>query len=138
MISRSLAPSSASFAEAALRKPCAEQCVRPAIKDVGKIEYNLVCLSCVFNISAYTEIFGHLELAALVDHLPSPNNYPGACSLCNSIFSNPEISQRIMAVIAEYETDQLLNMKSILSQRFGEEEVAHLFDLIGSRATGVS
>ena len=64
---------------------------------------------------------------SLMSTLPDLRQYPGACSYCNSVFSNKELTQKIRTVFAEYETDTLIAAHDELITLLGEENFAQLF-----------
>lgn len=60
------------------------------------------------------------------DRLPSLDEFPGACSYCNSIFSDSSLTQAIRAIFARYETEEIVSSMDELNALLGEAAVARL------------
>ena len=72
------------------------------------------------------EILGRYD-NKLMSQLPDLKTFPGACSYCNSVFSNRRISDEIKNIFALYEADTLVAAYGELAVLLGEENVAQLF-----------
>lgn len=71
----------------------------------------------------------------LAARLPALRDYPGACSYCNSIFSDSQLAKDLRSFFSEYEVETLLDGRKELAKLLGEETVARLFLQSFDRAT---
>lgn len=64
----------------------------------------------------------------LLQGLPKITDFDGPCSLCNSLFSKTAEVERLLEVIALYETDQLMLIAENIRMKFGEDIIARCLD----------
>lgn len=58
--------------------------------------------------------------------LPGADETLGPCSLCNKIFGNPELSQKVKSVFARYEADKIDHLLNYMVKNVGEKETFEL------------
>ena len=102
----------------------------------SRVEY-----SSLFRLMKSTGFVKILEIIASHDEafastLPKMTAYPGACSYCNTVFSDSHNTNRIRRIFAEYETNKIFAARSELTKLLGEDKVAQLFKQYLSSAAG--
>jgi len=70
----------------------------------------------------------------LFEKLPSLHKNRGACSLCNSIFSNPQLTAGIKEVFSDYESERISDLLAYLAETYDADTMKSVtMDLTGGQ-----